>query len=132
MRSLLILVIIQLDVSVSGQMMLLESVWRPPSPGHMSRCHAVSHSHVTEITLFITSLVTLGLAAVNCYDRTWGALQPLHYPSPSFLCSPWVCLIQCFGPQWLSIPVMFTFCVRHLYARLMSVTLLLSSHNREE
>ena len=95
-------------------------------------CHAVSHSHVTEITLFITSLVTLGRAAVNCYDRTWGALQPLHYPSPSPLCSPWVCLIQCFGPQWLSIPVMFTFCVRHLYAQLMSVTLLLSSHNREE
>ena len=28
-----------------GQMMLLESVWRPPSPGHMSR--HVSHSHVT-------------------------------------------------------------------------------------
>ena len=45
-------------------------------------CHAVSHSHVTEITLFITSLVTLGRPAVNCYDRTWGALQPLHYPLP--------------------------------------------------
>lgn len=73
-------------------MMLLESVWSgPPSPGHMSRrCHTLTWR---EITLFITSLVTLGRAAVNCYDSlARGAGEPLHYPSlpgPSSA-SPWV------------------------------------------
>ena len=70
-------------------MMLLESVCGPPSPGHMSRrCHTLTWR---EITLFITSLVTLGRAAVNCYDSlTRGAGEPLHYPSLPSSPSPWV------------------------------------------
>ena len=97
-------------------------------------CHAVTRCHTLtwqrlHYSLHLLSRWVLPQLIVMTGPGERSSLFTTHHPP---LCSPWVCLIQCFGPQWLSIPVMFTFCVRHLYARLMSVTLLLSSHNREE
>ena len=77
-----------------------------------------------QITLFITSLVTLGWAAVNCYDRT--------RREQSLFTTPWVCLIQCFGRSELSIPGHVYILCQSFVCSLMSVTLLYSSHNREE